>query len=92
MHQTYGTPYYIAPEILAGAYNENRDVWSCGVIMFILLSGKPPFDGASDDEILENVSSGKYNLNSDAWSNVSKEAKDLIHKLLKFNPEQRISA
>ena len=55
MNQTYGTPYYIAPEILAGEYNEKCDIWSCGVIMFILLSGRPPFDGSTDDEILQNV-------------------------------------
>ena len=55
MNQTYGTPYYIAPEILAGEYNEKCDIWSLGVLLFILLSGKPPFDGTTDDEILENV-------------------------------------
>jgi calcium-dependent protein kinase len=55
MHQTFGTPYYIAPEILAGDYNQQCDVWSCGVILFILLCGKPPFDGDSDEDILKSV-------------------------------------
>ncbi len=62
MNQTYGTPYYIAPEILAGEYNEKCDIWSLGVLLFILLSGKPPFDGATDDEILENVQKGVYKI------------------------------
>ena len=62
MHQTYGTPYYIAPEILAGEYNEKCDIWSLGVLLFILLSGKPPFDGNTDDEILENVQKGVYKI------------------------------
>jgi len=92
MHQTYGTPYYIAPEILAGEYNEKCDVWSVGVIMYILLCGRPPFDGQTDDEILENVSKGTYKTDSAVWKNVSKEGLDLVQKMLKFDPEKRISS
>ena len=92
MNQTYGTPYYIAPEILAGEYNEKWDVWSWGVILYILLSGRPPFDGQTDDEILENVAKGIYKTDSPAWKNVSSEGLDLVQKMLKFDPDKRISA
>jgi calcium-dependent protein kinase len=52
---TFGTPYYIAPEVIRGIYNEKCDLWSCGVILFILLTGKPPFDGKNEEEITQNV-------------------------------------
>jgi calcium-dependent protein kinase len=78
MHKTYGTPYYIAPEILAGEYDEKCDVWSVGVIMFILLSGRPPFDGDSDEEILGLVSKGLYSLNDQCWNKISDEGIDLL--------------
>jgi calcium-dependent protein kinase len=67
MHQMYGTAYYIAPEVLLGNYTEKCDMWSIGVILFIMLSGKPPFFGSSDTEILNKVATGKYSLNGDIW-------------------------
>ena len=59
-----GTPYYIAPEVLMESYNEKCDVWSCGVILFILLSGTPPFNGANDEDIIKAVKKTKYSFHS----------------------------
>jgi len=55
MAQRLGTPYYIAPEILQKKYNEKCDVWSCGVILYIMLTGMPPFNGYNDKQILDQV-------------------------------------
>jgi len=64
---THGTSYYIAPEVLQKKYDERCDVWSIGVILYILLSGKPPFDGENDDEITEQVKIGEYHLTGGVW-------------------------
>ena len=88
----YGTAYYIAPEVLNSEYNEKCDVWSIGVIMYILLSGKPPFDGSEDADIIKSVKRGEYSLSGPDWKSISKEAKDLIVKMLTFIPADRITA
>jgi len=59
MHQIVGTSYYIAPEVLAKNYTQKSDLWSLGVIFFMLLSGRCPFGGTNDFEIQENVRNGK---------------------------------
>ena len=87
-----GTPYYVAPQVLAGKYDELCDVWSVGVIMFILLSGYPPFYGETDAEVLKRVREGVFTFNPTDWKNVSEDAKDLIRKMLQFNPKDRYTA
>ena len=57
-----GSSYYIAPEVLNKSYDEKCDLWSCGVILYILLSGRPPFAGDNDKEIMAKVATGKYDL------------------------------
>ena len=64
MSQVSGTPYYIAPEVLNESYDEKCDIWSCGVILYILLCGYPPFNGDSDAEIMKSVKSGKFDFPS----------------------------
>lgn len=81
-----GTPYYVAPQVLQGKYTYKCDMWSAGVIMYILLCGYPPFHGDNDAEILAKVKSGKFSFNDQDWKNVSMEAKDLIRKLLTYDP------
>ena len=87
-----GSAYYIAPEVIEGKYDESCDLWSIGVIMYILLTGKPPFDGEEDDDILKAVSIGKYDTSSERYSKLSFQAKDLIKRLLTVDPSQRINS
>jgi len=87
-----GSPYYIAPEVLIEQYNEKCDIWSCGVIFYILLSGSPPFDGENDKEIIKQVKKGKFDFPKDEWILISSEAKDLIKLMLTYNPKERPSA
>jgi calcium-dependent protein kinase len=63
----YGTAYYIAPEVLDGKYTEMCDMWSIGVILYIMLSGRPPFNGKTDKEILKAVQAGNYSLSGEMW-------------------------
>ena len=87
-----GSSYYIAPEVLKKNYNEKCDIWSCGVIMYILLSARPPFGGNDDNDIMERVSIGKYDLESSPFDKLSSSALDLIRKCLTMDVNQRISA
>jgi calcium-dependent protein kinase len=88
----YGTAYYIAPEVLTGTYSEMCDLWSIGVILYIMLSGKPPFSGKTDTEILLAVKSGPYTLSGDLWKKRSEDVKDFIRGLLERDPKKRLSA
>ena len=89
-----GSIYYLAPEIISKnrKYTEKCDIWSCGIIMYILLTGKPPFNGDSDEEILKKILQNNLNLEKYPWSVISLKAKDLIKKLLETDTKKRITA
>jgi len=87
-----GTPYYVAPQVLMGKYDQLSDLWSCGVIMYVMLCGYPPFYGETDAEVLQKVKLGNFTFNSQDWMNVSEDAKALIRKLLAMNPKDRFNA
>ncbi|KAL8509546.1 hypothetical protein ACS0TY_016679 [Phlomoides rotata] len=87
-----GSPYYVAPEVLCKRYGLEADVWSAGVIIYILLSGVPPFWGESEQEIFEEVLHGDIDFTSDPWPKISASAKDLVKKMLVRDPRTRLTA
>ena len=92
LKEQIGTSFYIAPEVLKNSYNEKCDLWSCGVILYILLCGAPPFYGTCEDEIFRKIITCKFSFKHSVWKEISPEAKDLITKLLDLNPNSRLSA
>jgi serine/threonine protein kinase len=89
METIVGTPYYVAPEVLAGHYGLECDCWSLGVIMYILLSGYLPFTGTTAAEVFEKVQEGKFAMDHEEFFKVSSHAKDLIKKLLTVDRSKR---
>jgi len=87
-----GTPYYVAPQVLQGNYDEASDLWSVGVIMYVLLCGYPPFYAESDAEVLQAVKAGKFDFTPADWNFVSSDAKELIKGLLRMDEKTRLNA
>jgi len=86
-----GTPYYMAPEMIFGNFVKASDIWSIGVIMYIMVTGKQPFWGKNKDEVLNKVKNGRYDMKSLYYSKCSNSVKDLIKKMLVTEPEKRMT-
>jgi len=91
LNSKVGTAYYVSPEILQGNYSEKCDVWAAGVILYVLLSGEPPFNGPSDGVIYSKIRQFKFNFPEKRWNKISNGAKDLLSKML-VPESQRLSA
>ncbi|CAN1830618.1 Calcium-dependent protein kinase 34, partial [Linum perenne] len=87
-----GSAYYIAPEVLKRKYGPEADIWSIGVMLYILLSGVPPFWAESEHGIFNAILRGHCDFSSDPWPLISPQAKDLVRKMLNSDPKQRLSA
>eukprot|EP00930_Biecheleria_cincta_P021693 TRINITY_DN1599_c0_g1_i1.p1 TRINITY_DN1599_c0_g1~~TRINITY_DN1599_c0_g1_i1.p1 ORF type:complete len:725 (-),score=184.02 TRINITY_DN1599_c0_g1_i1:53-2227(-) len=92
MHTKCGAPYYVSPQLLAGKYTQATDMWTLGVIMYILLCGYPPFFGDSDAEILSRVRTGNFTFSDSDWRHTTEKAKDLISRLLRMDEGARCTA
>ncbi|ESR59549.1 hypothetical protein CICLE_v10014854mg [Citrus x clementina] len=87
-----GSAYYIAPEVLKRKYGPEADIWSIGVMLYILLCGVPPFWAESEHGIFNAILRGHIDFTSDPWPSISPQAKDLVKKMLNSDPKQRLTA
>ncbi|CAJ1972586.1 unnamed protein product [Sphenostylis stenocarpa] len=87
-----GNAYYVAPEVLKRSYGKEIDVWNAGVILYILLSGVPPFWAESEKVEFVDILGGKLDMDSQPWPSISDAAKDLIRKMLTYDRKERITA
>ena len=92
MHTILGTPYYIAPEVLKGNYDEKCDIWSIGALTYIMLSGEPPFKGKSNNEIFMKIIKDPIKFNPYKWNNLSENSKNFIKLCLNKDPNKRPNA
>ena len=91
LNEIVGSAFYLSPEVVNNSYGPECDLWSCGVILYIMLSGYPPFDGKNNIEIFNKITKMQFDYSKSIWNGVSDSAKDLVSKLLSPS-SKRISA
>ncbi|KAK7245856.1 hypothetical protein RIF29_40708 [Crotalaria pallida] len=87
-----GSAYYVAPEVLRRSYGKEIDIWSAGIILYILLSGVPPFWAETEKGIFDAILEGEIDFESQPWPSISNSAKDLVRKMLTQDPKKRITS
>ncbi|KAI0244556.1 hypothetical protein L0F63_007069, partial [Massospora cicadina] len=93
LHTACGTPHYVAPEVLiGGGYSTPVDLWSCGIVLYFLLSGYTPYQGSDQISLMESIKNDQLQFLDDDWDDVSNEARDLITLLLNPDPKARLTA
>jgi len=92
MRSLVGTTFYVAPEVALRSYTKVCEYWSCGVLMYLMLSGTLPFQGVNDRKVLEAIKEARYVLDGRLWDPVSEPAKCVLRRLLEKDPSKRITA
>ncbi|KAI8471958.1 MAG: kinase-like domain-containing protein [Monoraphidium minutum] len=95
LHKLCGTACYLAPEVIAGTYTERADVWSCGVVLYVMLAGRLPFNGGTQEEVMAIIKSdakGVPDMSGEPWASVSAGAKAAVAAMMTRDPKQRPSA
>lgn len=89
LKEPVGTLYSMAPEVLSGSYTKACDMWSIGVIAYMMMSGKMPFDGISEQEVVSKIKLGSFSMEGGVWST---ESTDFIRSLVRVEPHRRMTA
>jgi calcium-dependent protein kinase len=87
-----GSPYYMAPEVLRRSYGPEVDIWSAGVILYILLCGVPPFWAETEQGVARAILRGNLDLQREPWPRISEGAKSLVRQMLQMDPKKRPTA
>ena len=85
-------PFYVSPDVILGNYSEKCDIWSVGVILYVMLKGNPPYQGKNEKELLQKIVNEEISFNEYYWNDISPEAKYFMKLLMTHDPNKRISA